>query len=118
MEKRATVKELFERTLVKVQGDEELTAFIQGRIALLDKKSAKTAKAKAEKSAVNAELTEVLTKVLAGADEPMSVTAIAWGDERLANYSNQKLTFVLTTMVADGIAKRDKVKGVGVYSLA
>ena len=118
MEKRITVKEMFEKVLVAVEGNEELTSFIKGRIALIDKKAEKSADAKAEKSAINAKLTEVLTEVLAGTDEPMTVTAIAKSDDRLADYTNQKLTFVLTGMVDDGIAKRGKVKGVSVYSLA
>ena len=57
----------------------------------LVKKSATKSKASKANAELNAQIGEVIVSVLAGADEPMTVTEIGKADEGLSEYSNQKL---------------------------
>ena len=67
----------------------------------LIKKSATRSKASKANAELNAQIGEVIVSVLAGADEPMTVTEIGKADEGLSEYSNQKLSAVLRGLVAN-----------------
>ena len=66
----------------------------------LIKKSATRSKASKANAELNAQIGEIIVSVLASADSPMTVTEINKSCNELAEYSNQKLSAVLRTLVA------------------
>lgn len=110
MAKEKTLKELFSevREVVEAAGREDLVAFVDGRVALLNKKSSSKSKASEAKAAENAELEETILGALSEVGA-MTVSEIA---ETLNHeYTPQKLTSRITAMVNDGRVIREKIKG-------
>ena len=66
----------------------------------LIKKSATRSKASKANAELNAQIGEIIVSVLASADSPMTVTEINKSCDELSEYSNQKLSAVLRTLVA------------------
>ena len=66
----------------------------------LIKKSATRSKASKANAELNAQIGETIVSVLASADSPMTVTEINKSCDELNEYSNQKLSAVLRTLVA------------------
>ena len=66
----------------------------------LVKKSATRSKASKANAELNAQIGETIVSVLASADSPMTVTEINKSCDELSEYSNQKLSAVLRTLVA------------------
>ena len=109
---KVTNKEMF--TKVKdalmasnVEGKEDLIAFIDGRIALIDKKAAKAAETAAEKKNELDELCEVVKSILG--TEPQT------GDDVFAQVSGEDVTIAkvrarLTKLEKAGIAVKTDVK--------
>ena len=109
---KVTNKEMF--TKVKdalmasnVEGKEDLIAFIDGRIALIDKKAAKAAETAAEKKNELDELCEVVKSILG--TEPQTA------DDVIAQVSGEDVTIAkvrarLTKLEKAGIAVKTDVK--------
>lgn len=109
---KVTNKEMF--TKVKdalmasnVEGKEDLIAFIDGRIALIDKKAAKAAETAAEKKNELDELCEVVKSILGS--EPQTA------DDVFAQVSGEDVTIAkvrarLTKLEKAGIAVKTDVK--------
>ena len=109
---KVTNKEMF--TKVKdalmasnVEGKEDLIAFIDGRIALIDKKAAKAAETAAEKKNELDELCEVVKSILG--TEPQTA------DDVFAQVSGEDVTIAkvrarLTKLAKAGIAVKTDVK--------
>ena len=68
----------------------------------LIKKSATRSKASKANAELNAQIGEIIVSVLVSADSPMTVTEINKSCNELSEYSNQKLSAVLRTLVASG----------------
>lgn len=122
MEKKITKREYFTqvKTIVQASGvanTDEIVAFIDHEIELLNKKSATRTKAEKENDALNVTLMEKITEVLAG-DKKMTVTEIMKSDAGLAEYSNQKISAVLKKMVENGSVVRVTEKGKSIFYLA
>ena len=66
----------------------------------LVKKSATKSKASKANAELNAQIGEIIVSVLVSAEAPMTVTEINKSCNELAEYSNQKLSAVLRTLVA------------------
>ena len=101
------------RTLVEesaVANADELIAFIDGRVELLDKK--KSSKVSAEKVAQNEENNSAVLDVLMTSTDGMTVTEI---QVVCPAFSNQKCTSILTKLVADNLATREVRKGKSYY---
>lgn len=81
----------------------EITEKLNGMIAQLDKRAA-APKAPTKAQRENADLAEIVRDVLAAAGQPLTITEIMRGDERLAALSNQKVTAVVRSM-GEAIAK-------------
>ena len=94
-----------------VAADEELVAFIQHEIDLLDKKSA--SKKSAKNSDANKAFVENVKAILQGS-EGMTITEILMAGVKQGlfneNVSNQKIRTIVGFMIEDGVAIR-KVKG-------
>ena len=99
-EKRITKKEYFAMVAGIVEqtnptNKEELLAFINHEVELLEKKSAKSGQTKTQKE--NVGIMETISEVLADMDKPVTITELM-KDERLSAYSNQKLSALVRQM--------------------
>ena len=109
---KVTNKEMFTKVkdalmASKVEGKEDLIAFIDGRIALIDKKAAKAAETAAEKKNELDELCEVVKSILG--TEPQTA------DDVFAQVSGEDVTIAkvrarLTKLEKAGIAVKTDVK--------
>lgn len=109
---KTTQRDYFNAIIKALNGEDagfttdELIGFVEGRIAVLDKKSAN------RKTKVN-EADEVLKTaveaVLANGEE-MTVTAIMQADSTLGAESNQKISAILRKLIAEEKVLRKKDK--------
>ena len=76
---------------------EELISFIDHEIELLSAKASKKTPTKTQKE--NVAVTEKICEVLAEAEKPMTVTELMAADTELGQYSNQKLSALLSQLV-------------------
>ena len=93
---------------------DEIVDFAEGRIAMLDKKSANRKPSKTAEA--NAELATVIEGVLTS--EGATVSEIMAKDATLAGLSNQKVSVVLRLMVADGKVVKTTDKKKSLFALA
>ena len=95
-----TKKEMFALIATVNADNEEIVAFCEKEIALLEnRKSSKSpTKTQKEKMAIK----ETIVEVLASAGVPVTVTELLKADERLASFSNQKVSALLRQLVSEG----------------
>ena len=111
--KRITKKEMYERSLAHTNDDLE-KQFIEGEIALLEKKNSaekKPTKTQVENEGIKDTILEVLGEVA-----PATATMIAT-DPRV-NVSNQKVTALLKQLIEVGTVVKVVDKGKSLFSLA
>lgn len=116
-EKRITKREYFAMVAGVIEGanpanKDELLAFINHEVELLDKKSAKSGQTKTQKE--NVGIMEVIAEVLADMGKPVTITELM-KDARLSAYSNQKLS-ALVRQMPNVVKTTDKKKSF--FSLA
>lgn len=106
-----TKKEMFTAIRERVADDAEMTAFIDHEIELLSNRNP-SAKAEADARA------ERVFAALAEMTEPVTLTELAklTSDEEVAQYSNQRLSAMMTKL-GDRVQK-EKVKGKQYFSIA
>ena len=109
-----TQKELFTEILSYVEGNEELTNFVNGRLEALAKKSSKNSKASQE-TAVRA---EKLYTALAEMDKPVTFAQLKelTADEEIKGWTPQRLT-ALVRHLGDRVVKTVE-KGKPYYTVA
>ena len=109
---KTTQKEMFNAIIKVLNGEdagftnEELTEFVKGRIAVLDKKSANR---KTKVNEADETLKTTVMAVLAGG-EKMTVTAIMQADDTLGGETNQKISAILRKLIAEEKVVREKDK--------
>lgn len=109
MANKKTKREFFGELRAMVEGNEELTNFIDHELELLDKKStSKSNKVNTE----HTELMETIKNELARIDRAVTITELQKESETLADYSNQKLSAMLKKLVDNGVVTKvvDKKK--------
>lgn len=84
------------KAIEAVASNEELVAFIDHEIELLNKKSSKSGKPTA-RQVENAEIAEVVAEVLADG-VPVTVTELLAKDERFESLTNQRMSAILRGM--------------------
>ena len=111
-----TKREMFE-TIATVNADNaEIVAFCEHEIELLNaRKSAKRSLTPVQKA--NLEVMEVIKAVLAEAEEPMTVSAMR-EDARLADYTPQKISALLTKLGKDGVVEKQIQGKKSLFTLA
>lgn len=114
---KITKREYFAMVAGVVEGanpanKDELLAFINHEVELLDKKSAKSGQTKTQKE--NVGIMEVIAEVLADMGKPVTITELM-KDARLSTYSNQKLS-ALVRQMPNVVKTTDKKKSF--FSLA
>lgn len=125
MEKKITKKEYFGMIKAMLDGSgvinesdrENVIAFIDHEVELLNKKSASRSKVDVEKAQVNAQLFEVAYAVLENGKR-MTVSEIMKAEPSLAEFSNQKISAVLKVGVDNGTLNKVTEKGKSVFFIA
>ena len=117
MANKMTKKEMFNaiKAIEAVAANEEMVAFIDHEIELLDRKRSSGTMTETQKK--NEELKEVILEVLQGSN-PMTVTEIRLASEELSKYENQKISALVRQLIlAEKVVKTtDKKKSL--FSLA
>lgn len=90
--------------------------FLAHERELLEKKSSKSSQTKTQKE--NEIIKEKIVETLQELDKPVIITEIQGANEELVNYSNQKISALLTQLVNSGIAKRIVDKKKAYFTLA
>lgn len=83
---------------------------------LLEKKSSNSGQTKTQKE--NEIIKEKIVETLRGLDRPVLITEIQGANAELANYSNQKISALLTQLVNAEIVKREVDKKKAYFTLA
>ena len=94
-----------------------LTEFINSRIGQIDKKANTVTKAEKAKAELNAAIANEILAGMAKIDKPVKVSELIKSCEPLTSYSTQKLTPIMTKLVADGKITKSIVKRETFYSL-
>ena len=117
MATKKTVVELYKEILANPSLTDEQKAFIEKRIELTEKKNAKNGenakptKAQVENEGIKTVILSVLTAT------PTTITDLIKGNAELSGYSNQKISALLTQMLAVNAVVRTEVKGKAFYAL-
>lgn len=113
----ATKREMFTAIRAIVADNEEMVAFIDHEIELLNKKSAspkKPTKTQIENEGYKADIVAYLTS----ADAPKTIKEMQADITSLAGLTNQRITHMLTDLVKSEVVRKDYVKKVPYFSIA
>lgn len=120
VDKFGAIKEMLNGKSVKNFSVADAVAFLDERIAITEKKNASgngERKPTATQIA-NEGIKGNLLNVLANSDKPMTITDIQKADPSLADFSNQKISALLTQLGKSGEVVRTEVKGKAHFALA
>ena len=114
--KKMTKKETINLLIDVLMGNKEVedtqifVDFLIHERELLEKKSSNSGQTKTQKE--NETIKEKIVATLRELDKPVIITEIQGANEELANYSNQKISALLTQLVNSKVVKRvvDKKK--------
>lgn len=118
---KMTKKDWFEvvKGIVVASGDarvDEMVAFIDHEVELLNKKSAKSGQTKTQKE--NVEVVAKIENALREVGKAVTITELQTASEEMGAYSNQKLSALLKQMVSKGTVVRTEDKKKAYFSLA
>lgn len=99
-----TKKENFVAIRALVADNADLVAFIDHELELLAKKNAYKSNKPTAKQLANEDLKGVIVDTLRDADRPLTITELA--DSMDGDYSNQKLSALVSALVKDGVVTR------------
>lgn len=111
-----TKRKMFTAIRAIVADNEEMTAFLDHEIELLDRKASsarKPTKVQIENTAYKATIVEYLTV----ADRPMSIKEMQAEIADLAGLTNQRITHLLTDLVMAKTLTKEYIKRVPYYSI-
>lgn len=111
-----TKKEMFTEIRNIVADNEEMVAFIDRQIELLNRKSSspkKPTKTQIENDGFKADIVAYLTE----ADAPKNIKELQAEVPSIAELSNQRITHMLTDLVKNGTLMKDYVKKTPYYSV-
>jgi hypothetical protein len=120
MEKKITKKDRFVemRAFFEELERTDLVEFINHEIELLDKKSASKSKKEIANANVNAELMQIVKEVLENTDKAMTVSEVMKANEVLAELSNQKVSYLMRTLVENKDVTKFVEKGKSYFRIA
>lgn len=99
-----TKKEMFANIANLLADNAEVVEFCNHEVELLEnRKSSKRGMTATQKA--NVEVKATIMDVLAEAEEAMTVTEIL-GDERMAGFTNQKVSALLRQLIAEGVVEK------------
>lgn len=117
MEKKMTKKDLYNQIIALAYGEElqvsidDIVAFAQKEIDLLNKKSSSKSKQEVAKAKENEMFMNGIVLVLDNTKSKMTIKEIQEQDEVLQSLSNQKMTSLIKKLKDLGIVKREEIKG-------
>lgn len=117
MEKKMTKKDLYYQIINLAYGEElqvsidDIVAFAQKEIELLNKKSLSKSKKEVAKAQENDKYMEIIVSILDSTKAKMTVGEIQLQDEELKPLSNQKMTSLIKKLKDSGIVSRVEEKG-------
>lgn len=120
VDKYVAIKAMLNGEKVENFSIEDALAFVDERIAITEKKNAsgggerKPTKTQLENEGVKA----TILSVLSAEGQPMTIADIQKGSAELAEFSNQKLSALLTQLVKSNQVERTEVKGKAHFALA
>lgn len=120
--KKMTKKETINLLIDVLMGNKEVedmqifVDFLVHERELLEKKSSNSGQTKTQKE--NEVIKEKIVETLRGLDRPVLITEIQGANAELANYSNQKISALLTQLVNAEIVKREVDKKKAYFTLA
>lgn len=106
------------RAMVEGSGNEredEILAFIDHEVELLEKKSSKSGQTKTQKE--NVEVVAKIENALREVSKAVTITELQTASEEMGAYSNQKLSALLKQMVSKGTVVRTEDKKKAYFSL-
>ena len=112
-----TKKEMFTEIRNIVADNEEMVAFIDHEIELLERKSnspKKPTKTQVENDGFKAEIVAYLTNV----DAPKTIKELQTEISSISSLTNQRITHMLTDLVKAGTLTKEYVKKTPYYSVA
>lgn len=95
----------------------EMTDFINGKIAQIEKKATTVTPSKAKAEAEKTAFAELVYNSLVKIDRPVKISVLIAETPELAGITTQKVTPVLTKLVNDGKVERLTVKKDKLYSI-
>lgn len=96
----AEIKAIVESTQIDNEKKVEMIDFINHEIELLERKHSKSGQTKTQKE--NIEVMEKIMSVLMEINKPVTITELQNENEKMAKYSNQKLSALLKKLVDEG----------------
>ena len=123
MEKKITKKEMFAQVIAMAQGKEisvsadEIVAFAEHEIELLNKKAGTKSKKETANDAENARLMEVIVETLTGSEKAMTVSELMTASAELGELSNQKVSALMKKLVDGGRVQKSTDKRKSVFSI-
>lgn len=117
MEKKMTKKDLYYQIINLAYGEElqvsidDIVAFAQKEIELLNKKSSSKSKKEVAKAQENDKYMEIIVSILDSTKVKMTVGEIQLQSEELKPLSNQKMTSLIKKLKDSGIVSRVEEKG-------
>ena len=124
MEKKITLKENFERLAGVVKGaniDEteknELLLCINNRIEQINKKASGTSTKEKENKALQDQIKAILLDLLTQQSEPINIATML-KVEPLSQYTNQRISAILTKSIAENKVERTVIKKVPFFAIA
>ena len=112
-----TKREMFTEIRNIVADNEEMVAFIDHEIELLDRKSnssRKPTKTQVENDGFKAEIVDYLTEI----DTPKTIKELQANISSISGLTNQRITHMLTDLIKAGILVKEYVKKTPYYSVA
>ena len=112
-----TKREMFTEIRNIVADDEEMVAFIDHEIELLDRKSnssRKPTKTQVENDGFKAEIVDYLTEI----DTPKTIKELQANISSISGLTNQRITHMLTDLIKAGTLVKEYVKKTPYYSVA
>lgn len=123
MEKKMTKKEMFAQVIAMAKGEEvtvtadEIVAFAEHEVELLDKKAGTKSKKETANEAENARLMGVIVDTLTESDKAMTVSELMTANAELGELSNQKVSALMKKLVDGGTVKKSTDKRKSVFSI-
>ena len=123
MEKKITKKEMFAQVIAMAQGMEvsvsadEIVAFAEHEIELLNKKAGSKSKKETANDAENARLMEVIVETLTSSEKAMTVSELMTANVELGELSNQKVSALMKKLVDGGRVQKSTDKRKSVFSI-
>lgn len=123
MEKKMTKKEMFAQVIAMAKGEEvtvtadEIVAFAEHEVELLDKKAGTKSKKETANDAENARLMGVIVDTLTESGKAMTVSELMTANAELGELSNQKVSALMKKLVDGGTVQKSTDKRKSVFSI-